>query len=224
MRTLGKSLAISAALGLALATSQAHATLLPINSTVTPNAQANPLVGTTILANTGVQNFNVSAGPSSIIGTGQEWVVRGFAGNPFGAGDLTFVYQVTLTGGQSSPGVPAILERVTGSGYISAFLTDAGYNQSDAQVIPASASRSAPDIVSFNFVPPIGVGQTSALLIVNTNALAFTASTMTVQDGLTANLSGFSPAVPEPSSVVMMGMGAVALCGVALRRRARAAR
>jgi len=154
------------------------------------------------------------------MGTGQAWVVTGFAGNPFGAGDVTLVYQVTLTGGVTATGAPQVIERVTTSSFDS-FLLDAGYHvQSVGQVIPGSADRTLSGaIVAFDSMT-IPIGSTSALLIVNTNATNFTSGTLTVQDGLTANLKGFSPTVaPEPSTMALAGLGALGLIGYGLRRR-----
>jgi hypothetical protein len=229
MRSATKALTFAAAaLGLALLSSPAHATLLPINSTVVPNAQANPLTTGSVIANTGVQSVSAALGGNSITGTAQSWVVTGFAGNPFGSQFDTFVYQVSLTGGTNTSNTPVILERVTGAGYDS-FSTDAGYNASGSQVVPTSADRSSNgNVVGFNFISPgtnIGVGQSSALLIVNTNATSFSINSMSLQDGVAANASGYSPsaAIPEPSSAILMG-GSLALLGLGAyaRRRARA--
>jgi hypothetical protein len=215
--------ACAAALGLALASPQAHATLLIPGGTVVPNAQLNPLAGTTIDANTGVQAYSVTSGTASMTGTGQAWVVHGYASNPFGAANETFVYQVSLTGGTLSNGSPAIIERLTHSTF-DAFLTDVGYfQQNGAQIIPPFNDRTVSGaIVDSDFTTaPIMIGATSALIIINTNAPNFTSGNLSVQDGLTANLIAFSPTVvPEPATWAM-ALSAVPFLGLAAWRRRR---
>jgi len=227
MRLFVKNLALAVAvLGIAFATPQARATTLLPGTTVVPGAEVlDPLSGTTILANTGVQNFNVIQGGNSLVGTGQSWAVTGYLGNPFGTGDITIVYQVSLTGGTTgtSPPLPQVIERVTGSSFDS-FMTDVGYFVQSSplgEVPPTTASRTASgNIIAFDTLIP--VGSTSALLIVNTNATGFTTGTLTVQDGLTANLNGFSPtAVPEPTSLVLLAGLSVGAAGVGAVRRWR---
>jgi hypothetical protein len=90
-------------------------------------------------------------------------------------------------------------------------------------VIPTNADRSANGaVVAFNFnIPNILPGQTSALLIINTNAPSFTAGTMTVQDGFALTLNGFAPSVPDGGNAVAL-LG-IALVGVEFLRRKLAA-
>jgi PEP-CTERM motif len=215
-------LTAAALLGLLAATHEARASILLPGATDATVSEADPLLGSTILANTGLQSFNITnPGTGDVFaGTGQAWVVSGYSGNPNGLSDLTFVYQVSLS---SSPPTTSdeTIERVSMSNF-GLFSTDVGYNQTGAQVIPATADRTSNgSTVGFNFLSTgaIDPGETSALLIVNTNATAFKMGGLTVQDTLTANLNGFSPtAVPEPSSVVA-ALSGLALCGVASWRR-----
>jgi len=220
-----RSLAVcAAAFGLALLSPQAHATLLTTGGPdVVPNLQANPLVGTIIDGNTGIQNFSEVSGAASMSGTGQAWVVHNFSGNPFGLGDATFVYQVSLAGGTLSNGAPAIIERLTMSSF-DAFLTDVGYfQQNGAQRIPSSMGRATGNIIDTNFATPIAIGQTTALIIINTNAPFAMPGNLSVQDGLTANLTAFAPsAVPEPATMAM-ALSAVPFLGLAAWRRRRKA-
>jgi hypothetical protein len=214
-----------AVVGVMAAAPSANATLLAPGVTVGPpiSADANPLAAT-ILANTGVQAYSVTGvDGSTLVGTGQAWVVTGFAGNPFGAGFLTFVYQVTLTSGTTATGAEQTLERVTASS-MGTFSTDVANSAVLTQISAATADRTANGtVVGFNFIPPgtaIPIGGTSALLIINTNAPLFVPGTLTVQDGLTANMRGFSPTLtPEPSSLAIAGLGALGFVGYGLRRR-----
>jgi hypothetical protein len=76
-------------------------------------------------------------------------------------------------------------------------------------------------VVNFNFTPSpnIQLNQTSALLLINTDATRFTAGTIPISDGVTATGVGFAPAsVPEPSAVVLSLIGLVPL-GLAFRKR-----
>jgi hypothetical protein len=217
-------IAAAVVLTLAVVSPWAHATMLAPGNTVGPplSAYANPLVSpATTLADTGVQNFNISLSGNNITGSGESWVVSNYAGNPYGAADLTFVYQVSYTSGTSS-----VLETATMSGYAKTsplVTTDVGtFAQNGAQIISGTASRTVTgDVVSFSFTNPgtgIPVGGASALMIVNTNETQYGLSTMTVQDGLTANLIGYAP-VPEPASLALMGIGASIAAGLGLRRR-----
>jgi hypothetical protein len=86
------------------------------------------------------------------------------------------------------------------------------------------------DTVSFFFEPVgspytvVGPGQTSALLVVNTDAQNFTASSVELQDGSnasTASYAIYAPmySTPEPGSVVLMVFGLTGLLAVARARR-----
>ncbi len=203
----------------------ANATTLPVGGSVTPNSQGNPFTGSTIVGNTGVENYSASLNGESISGTAQEWVLQGYAGNPFGAGDLTFVMQVSLTGGTSSSGGSPILERIANSGYAASFQTDVGYNTASGQVAPSSANRpTSGNLVAFNFLPPgqsVSVGQSTYFLVVNTDGTAFAPSTITIQNSVAANVAGFGPtAVPEPDSLILLGLGAAG--GLLALRKKRA--
>lgn len=50
-------------------------------------------------------------------------------------------------------------------------------------------------------------------------SITWTSLTNEYWNGFTIGVTGLAPAVPEPSSVVMVGIGAVGLAGAALRRR-----
>jgi hypothetical protein len=225
MRSASKALLLTAAaLGLALLTSPAHANMITPGTSAAPDVFTNPLTNGTVVASNLNQPYTASSAGDSITGTASAWVVSGFTGNPYGANDLTFVYQVSLTSGTNTAGTSVILERVTGAGFDTVFSTDAGYNQTGAQVIPSTVDRSSNgNVVGFNFVSPgqnILVGQTSALLIVATNATNFQQTSMSVQDGVAANALAFGPRViPEPTTMVLASLGTMGFAGYGLRRR-----
>lgn len=185
-------------------------------------APTNPLTTGTIVANTGVQNFNAMSAGDSLIGTAQEWVVKNYASNPFGATGTTFVLQVSLSG--APPNVmAAVIERVTNAVF-TGFLTDVmSFVSAAGQVVPTNADRSANGAaVAFNFnLPNILPGQQSALLIINTNAPSFQVGTFSIQDGIATTVNGFAPSVPDGGNAVAL-LG-IALVGVEFLRRKLAA-
>ena len=209
LKLLSITAALAATVGLATATPIAPGQFsVPITGTA-----LNPL-SATIVANTGVQNFSVTSAspPDTLIGTAQEWVVKNYAGNPFGPAATTFVMQVSLSGAPPNQ-TAAVIERITNA-IFTGFMTDVSFFvQNGAQILPTNADRSGNGaVVAFNFngtTTTINPGQQSVLLIINTDAPSFTTGNFSIQDGLTANVNGFAPSVPD-------GGNAVALLGVAL--------
>jgi len=136
------------------------------------------------------------------------------ASNPYGAGTnggLTFTYQLSIS--SSSPDGSS---EMTVSSF-SSFLTDVSYNTVGSDVNPSNFSRSSGgDTVRFIFLnQPVGDGQTSALLVVQTDALGFQATMAGIIDALTVNVASLAPiAVPEPASsaLILLGLGAMGLC------------
>lgn len=202
----------SAALGLLMVGSSAFATLLPPGGTVTPNATS--LTGL-ILADS-VKPFSF-AGDT---GTMEESVVQSTSGNPFGAGDLSFLFQVSVSTG--------VVEHLTDTSF-AGFSTDAMYdataggasyvNGNDA---PTEADRAVDgSVVSFDFPGAAGITSTtgpSYTLIINTNALFYQPGTVGLIDGGGETLPGYEPAVPEPATAM------VALVGLPLLARRRSMR
>ena len=139
--------------------------------------------------------------------------------NPFGANDLTFVYQVFVNTGD--------VARVTGSNF-SGFSLDveqAPFGSSTNAAVTADLNTLG--VVGFNFTPPLSneltAGQETYLLIVNTNATAFNPGIISVIDGATATVDGFettTAATPEPSTLSLLGTGLLAV-GAGLRRKMR---
>jgi PEP-CTERM motif-containing protein len=69
----------------------------------------------------------------------------------------------------------------------------------------------AGDTVGFVYdtPPALGIppGNESMLVEIDTNAPSWTGRALAVLDGQTVKLNGFSPAVPEPSTWAMLGLG-----------------
>lgn len=214
-------IASAIAAGLMVSIVPAQATPLAPGGTVAATFVPNP-VGA-ILADTGLQAFSFGSPLST--GTVREIVVED-AANPFGAGKLSFVYQVHDATGD--------VGRISGSSY-AGFLPDVGVNVplapffTSGTAIPITIDRSSGvgDVVGFNFTPMItpdaGSSDTSFELIVRTDASSFGTGSIGVIDGGGQTLFGFAPTAlvptPEPVSMLLIGGGLFALAG--LRRFSR---
>jgi hypothetical protein len=114
----------------------------------------------------------------------------------------------------------------------SGFTTDVGYRSDNwdggGQFVAAtqaalSADRSSNGgVIGFGFgagYAKIDPGDISATLVVRTNAYAYTAGSVTTQNGAVYTTASFAPSsgVPEPGTYVTIGAGLIALA--ALRRR-----
>jgi len=149
-------------------------------------------------------------------GTLTSSVIQGDPSNPLGG--LTFTYLL-----QNNAASPSEISRLTVSGF-AGFLTDGSFQVPAAGLPPTLNDRSGGigDVIGFSFVgPPIGLGkllpgQTSALLVVQTNAPAFTPTFASVINGGVASVSSFAPMVPEPAT---MGLLALGLAGLIAQRR-----
>ncbi|HEX5284658.1 MAG TPA: PEP-CTERM sorting domain-containing protein [Bryocella sp.] len=191
------------------------ATLLPDGGSVTPPPTVS-LTGFTVLNTTGTQGYSYAAGADA--GTYLSEVGT-WAGNPFGASDLTFVYQVTVTAGD--------IQHISGSNFAGTLLDVA---QSQTGTGFSTGERAAADatfnfgVVEFDFpgaggaLTP-GANATSYILIVNTNATSYSTGTIGLIDGGGTTVNGFMPgAAPEPSTLSLLGTGLLA-AGAGLRRR-----
>jgi hypothetical protein len=141
--------------------------------------------------------------------------------NTFGANDLDFVYQV-----QNSANSVDGVARTTAIDF-TGFMTDVGFITSgsslpgalftDGAVAPVTVDRSlSGDTVGFSFNPPVGAeiqpGQTSNVLIIQTNATLFAAGKFNVIDGGVSTVDAFQPtAIPESSTTILMGLGMIGL-------------
>ncbi len=198
---------------------QARATLLAPGTTVVPDAA--PLGPVTLLATTGAQAFSFLTGTGSDSGTFTASVYRDLT-----TGGIDITYQVT-----NSATSLTSLQSVSGAdfaplGASSSVTTDV--SATGPGVAPTNAFRGGLNggkVVRFSFTgstaAEIAPGQSSQLLIVRTNGTSFTTGTAGIADGGATTVLGYSPllSVPEPGSVVLMGMGVTALAGLAFRRR-----
>jgi hypothetical protein len=93
-------------------------------------------------------------------------------------------------------------------------------------IIPVTADRDpSGSVVGFNFTPTppgtrIPAGDTSAVLIISTDATKFTAGNAAVIDGGVETVAAFQPsgqpvgAVPEPHYIALMVVGLIAFAGI----------
>lgn len=135
---------------------------------------------------------------------------------------LTFTYQVVL-----NPNSPSAVSQLSVSRFGS-FTTFVSFFGGPPQVAPSFISRSSEggtvgDVMQFHFGAPgptesLLPGNTSSLLIVQTSAPGFQATTASIIDGVAVpNIASFAPlSVPEPSAAVL---GLAGLACLALRRK-----
>ena len=192
---------------------RARATFMAPARVSLASAELDP-IGGVVVASTGPLPF-ATAGYS---GTLDSTAILGDPSNPFGPGFLTFTYPLTnnaVSGGE--------IDRLSVNGYAGSFV-DASYQVPTAGLPPTFMNRSGlGDVVGYNFVgTPIGPGvlvpgTTGALLVVQTNATLFAPTLASVLNGLGTMVPSLGPAVPEPCSVVLAGIGIAA--GAIFRRR-----
>jgi PEP-CTERM motif len=208
MKTL--LLAASAAFAMVAAAPAAQAIVLDPGTSGSPDLLSLGS-GSTLVANTGSLPFSNSA----FSGTIDEWVYEDTA-NTFGSGDLTWVIQVVNSANSSDA-----MARVT-AGNFATFMTDVGDN--GGANAPSLVDRDTPGhTIGFSWAATGGLlaGQTSDLLMIDTNASRFTTGTLAVIDSQTSDLSAYEPsAVPEPPTWAMMLLGFAGL-GVAGYRGSR---
>lgn len=206
------------AIAMFLSISSASASLLAPNSTLPPDI-FGPLPGATLLASLNTGSVTSTGGKITF-----DLVAAVYSdpSNPFGAGDLDFVYQVT----NSAASLDSI-GRLTAIDF-TGFQTDVGFTATGS-AIPGGLfvdGTQAPQLVdrglsgdtvgfgynsiaSSTFLP----GTTSTALIIETNATMFAPGHFNVIDGGVSTVSAFQPSVPDSgTTALLLGLGVIGLC------------
>ncbi len=199
----------------------APASATPISAGQSINAVGeNEPVGGTVLGGTGVP---LSFSSPTFSGTLASSVISGDTSNPYGG--LTFTY--LLSNDSVSPDQ---MERITINSF-AGFATDVSFLYPGPGVDPTVSDRSVSgNTIGFSFIgPPLSLlgtvqpGQVSALLVVQTDATHWAATTAQVIDGSVATVPSYGPValIPEPSTLVLAGFGLLAVGVAGARRRGR---
>lgn len=190
---------------------------LPDMTTVVPGVSTSD--GTMIASMVDPWSFTTTAGTTS--GTLTTAVFRETSGT------LDFYYQVmnnassaTSIGRESNTNFDSFQ---TSASTIVNGSTIPGGLFVDGTVSPDFADRLSGVVGFFSLNPAtrISPGSTSVIYVISTNATNFTAGNAELLDGGSVTVAAFQPAgnVPEPTTMVMLGGGLLALAGIRRYRR-----
>lgn len=149
------------------------------------------------------------------------------------SGTLDFMYQFANDPASPPPGDS--ITRLTANPF-TGFSTDVGYRTDPLALAgafidgtlkaPLYADRNAGSVVGFSFLTPsssgttIGPGESSAIMVVSTNAIDFRTGFASVIDGGATTVYSLAP-VPEPATLSLLGAAIVGFSPFVWRRRRR---
>lgn len=187
---------------LALAVPSAQASQLSPGQTAPPDVLGAPWTGTIMATTSG------TIAPGTFSTSYTVWVVAD-PNNVFCAGCLDFAYVFTNAG-------PGVNERFTGFDF-TGYKVDVGYDPTTGSHTPTTVDRTTSGaVIGFNYTgtDEITAGETTPLLLIETNALNFTDGLVSVQDGSAGTGEGFAPfgpvSAPEPATLALLGSGLLA--------------
>lgn len=176
-----------------------HANLIAPGTTSAPPDILSVGATATAVASTGVLTYT-SVPTGALTGLYLE-TVWSDPTNTFGAGDLTWTIEASNASAVDN------LDRITASDF-TGFLTDVGYTPVGGSTAPTTVDRVTANVIGFTFNPsPIAPGGFSDELVIETNATSWQPGLLSFINSQTATVNAFSPAVPEPSTWAMLGLG-----------------
>ena len=195
-RTL--ALGAAAALAVAAASPAAQALILTPGGFGPPSVEPYDFGGT-VASTSGA--FTSNDGASDFTGSYAEVVDRD-PNNVFGAGDLTWFILISNNG-------PNALSAVTASDF-AGFQTNVGYDTSllNMGAVPDEVTRgSTGSEINFDFFGGINANAYTDVLVIQTDAHAWTSGQLSFYNSSAATVPGYAPAIPEPSTWAMMLLG-----------------